>query len=386
MDKSFEKKQILILSEDFPPYSGGIAQWASGVASGFSNSGYEVRVLTRFRKNYPPNSGWIFPIHVIQGNRWKQFRTWYCARAVKRLVRNDFKPSVIIATTWNVARGLVSFCRQNKIFLVVVTHGLEVTRKMSSFKRNWLIRTFTRCDCIFAVSRFTRDRLIDRFPVSPEKVMVFPNGVDADRFHPLVQFSDFESELDLGASKIILTLARVVERKGHDQVIRALPKVLKRIPKLVYVIAGPWDEAYYLRLKSLITELGLESVVRFTGYLDPDSIPKAYALCDVYTMPCRELKEKGDTEGFGITFLEANACGKPVIGGRSGGVIDAIVDGETGYLVDPTDPDEIADKLIRILSDPSLASRLGRQGRIRVEQGYTWDCISEKMMACISEL
>ena len=100
-------------------------------------------------------------------------------------------------------------------------------------------------------------------------------------------------------------------------------------------------------------------------------------------MPSRELVDRGDTEGFGITYLEANACEKPVIGGRSGGVSDAVVDGTTGFLVNPDDIEEIADKLITLLSDPVLSKRLGKQGRERIENFYTWDVIAKKIAASI---
>jgi phosphatidylinositol alpha-1,6-mannosyltransferase len=109
-------------------------------------------------------------------------------------------------------------------------------------------------------------------------------------------------------------------------------------------------------------------------------LPAFYNLCDAYIMPSREIASSGDTEGFGITFLEANACEKPVIGGNSGGVVDAIVDGETGLLVDPLDPAAIAEKAILLLTDKALAEKLGIQGRERIEKGFTWRVITEKMM------
>jgi phosphatidylinositol alpha-1,6-mannosyltransferase len=163
-------------------------------------------------------------------------------------------------------------------------------------------------------------------------------------------------------------------------VIRVLPTVLKNIPDLKYIIAGSYEKKYCQRLQQLVEDLNLGDIVTFTGYVQPHEIPLYYNLCDVYIMPSRELENKGDTEGFGITYLEANACEKPVIGGKSGGVVDAIVDGKTGFLVNPEDEDEIADKLILLLSDPGLAQKLGKNGRDRIEKGYTWNIITKDIL------
>ena len=114
----------------------------------------------------------------------------------------------------------------------------------------------------------------------------------------------------------------------------------------------------------------------FGGYVAPERLNEVYNLCDVYVMPSRVIEEEGDVEGFGITFLEANACGKPVVGGNSGGVPDAVVDGENGFLVDPTSPMEIANAVIQLVNDPALAERLGRQGLDRIGRGYTWNAIA----------
>ena len=130
----------------------------------------------------------------------------------------------------------------------------------------------------------------------------------------------------------------------------------------------------------MVKRENLEDVVHFCGYIPPEELPLYYSLCDVYIMPSRELRDRGDTEGFGITYLEANACEKPVVGGRSGGVEDAIVDGVTGFLVDPLNSEDIADALIRLLGNPELSAKMGRQGRSRILEGYTWHRITENML------
>lgn len=378
------RKKIIIFSEDFPPVSGGIAQWAAGVAKSLHRQGQEVRVLTRYRHKYAAYSGsYEFPIIYMKGKRWKQLRSWYCHRSIKSIYQQGYQTDLIIATTWNFARGITNLARKNQTKIITVVHGLEVTRKMSFIKKLWLQRTLKKSDLVVAVSQFTQDRVIENYSVDGISISVIPNGVDISKFDPKLDILDLKNKFGIKDEKIILTLARVIERKGHDKVIEALPKIKEKIPNVKYIIAGDWEENYFRKLKALVTELQLDQTVIFTGYVPPDQVKYFYNLCDVYIMPSRELKEKGDTEGFGITFLEANACEKPVIGGDSGGVSEAVVDGETGFLVDPLAVDDIAEKLIRLLSDAELAHRLGKQGRQRIEREFTWDIISEKIMKSV---
>lgn len=374
-------REIVIFSEDFPPKDGGIAQWAMGVARSLHAMKYGVHILTRYLshaaediQNQEP-----YPVVQVHGNRWKQFRSLYAHRALKSFYESGKKAEVVIATTWNIARGLVSLTRKHKTKLVVVIHGLEVTRKMSWFKRRWMVQTLNAADAIISVSHFTRKQVLDRYPVNPDKVFVLPNGVDAEHFCPGADTTALCKKFKLEGKKVILTLARLIERKGHDKVIEAMPKVIQKVPNVHYLISGTAKGDYYERLLKLIDSLNLREYVTFVGYIPADEMNQFYNLCDVYIMPSRELEGVGDTEGFGITYLEANACEKPVIGGRSGGVVDAIVDGKTGYLVDPLSVDEIAEKLILLLSNSALAASIGKNGRERILEGYTWRAISERM-------
>lgn len=377
-----KQKRIIVFSEDFPPTSGGIAQWAAGVAKSIHQMGHHLRVVTRFISDNHAgySSKWKFPVHFMKGNHWKKLRSWYCYTSIKNLYHEGFHPDLIIATTWNFARGITNLTKKKGTKLILIVHGLEVTRKMSLIKRKWLSKTLMKCDLVIAVSNFTRSQILEKYELDLKNIFVFPNGVDISIFNSRMDSSPLKKTYQLSNEKIILTLARVVERKGHDQVIKALPKVLKKFPNLKYIISGDWNTDYYLKLLKLIKELNLENVVIFTGYVSPDEIQQFYNLCDVYIMPSREIEETGDTEGFGITYLEANACQKPVIGGNSGGVSDAVVDGVTGFLVNPMDTDEIAEKLILLLSDPQLSHQLGKQGRERIEKSYTWDRISENIL------
>lgn len=379
------RTSIIIFSEDFPPKDGGIAQWAAGIAQSLHQMHYTVTVLTRHISADAEKiqSQETYPVIQVHGNRWRQLRSYYSFRAIKALYDRGETPDIVITTTWNLARGISKILKKHGAQLIVVVHGLEVTRKMSWIKKMWLINTLKSANKVIAVSNFTRDRVISRYNIPPDKIITLPNGVDPKRFYPLADVSRLKRQFGLVDNKIILTLARLQERKGHDKVIDALPIVIKKVPNAHYLISGAKNGAFYQKINQKVIDMGLENYVTFTGYVEPEDINLFYNLCDVYIMPSRELKKNGDTEGFGITFLEANACEKPVIGGRSGGVVDAIENGQSGYLVDPLDVGEIAEKLVLLLTNNHHAHLLGQQGRQRILNNYTWESVARRIVDTI---
>jgi phosphatidylinositol alpha-1,6-mannosyltransferase len=176
----------------------------------------------------------------------------------------------------------------------------------------------------------------------------------------------------LTGKRVIVTVGRLVDRKGHDMIIRALPKVLNDIPETVYLIVGrgPTEE----RLQALAREVGVENHIVFCGFVPEAELLAHYHAGDVFAMPNREVR--GDTEGFGIVFVEAGACGKPVIAGRSGGAVEVVAEGVTGFLVNPLDVHEIAETLTTLLQNRDLAARMGEAGRARVEQHYNYQQVA----------
>jgi phosphatidylinositol alpha-1,6-mannosyltransferase len=201
-----------------------------------------------------------------------------------------------------------------------------------------------------------------------------PNGTDPERFRPL-DASSLRNALALTDTSVVLTVSRLVPRKGIDTVLRALPEVLDAVPSLTYLVVGTGPDRE--RLERLATNLGIRPHVHFTGHVPFDDLPRYYNAADVFAMPSREASP--DVEGFGLVFLEAGACGIPVIGARTGGIPDAIQDGETGLLVPPSSPEALANALTRLLSSPDLAHRLGEQGRRHVVQEANWDHVADQL-------
>jgi glycosyltransferase involved in cell wall biosynthesis len=221
-----------------------------------------------------------------------------------------------------------------------VAHGIDAW----NLQNPRLIQALRHADRILAVSHYTRDRLLQEQALDPEKVVVLPNTFDASRFQiapkPQSLLKKYNLTLD---QPVILTIARLAgeERyKGYDQIIRALPEIIKTIPNVHYLIGGKGGDRP--RVEKLIRDLKLENYVTLAGFIPDEELADHYNLCDVFAMP-----SKG--EGFGIVYLEALACGKPTIGGNQDGAIDALCNGELGVLVDPDDLTEISTTIIKIL-------------------------------------
>ena len=373
--------RILLLTRDFPPFHGGVAQVAYGLGDAFRAQGHEVEVHCSYRRGLsPPNESYPFSVRTVSKKRGEgDHRSFPAALADYRRRAGD--PDLVIVVHWKAARSTSRTFARAGIPLFTVLHAKEVTERIPLPLLFMLRRLLARSRRIICVSRFTEEAALARFRLPAAKVTVIHPGVDPSIYHPGPTAPGFRERYGLGDGPVLLTMARVIARKGHDVVVRALPAVLERHPDAVYVVCGKPFEPFASRLRALVTDLGLDAHVRFTGHVPAADVVDLYRACDVCVMPSRILERKGDTEGFGITFIEAGACAKPVIGGREAGVVDAIVDGETGLLVDPSDPAAVAEALNRILGDPGLARRMGEAGRVRVEAAFTWDRVARQYLA-----
>jgi phosphatidylinositol alpha-1,6-mannosyltransferase len=249
-------------------------------------------------------------------------------------------------------------------------HGEEITSTtVYRFYGRNRRRHLRRADAVIAVSNFTKSALIELMDVPPEKIEVIFNGVDIERFTPRPKNPALVERYGLAGKRVLVTVGRLVERKGIDHTLRALPTVLEAHPNVHYVVVG--EGPFRGRLEEIAREAGVADHVSFAGPVPSDSLVDHYALADLFVMPNRQLAD-GDTEGFGLVFLEANACGKPVIGGRAGGAVEAIHDGVSGLLVDGREVDEIAGAICRVLGDPELERRL-QEGGLALARNSGWD-------------
>lgn len=256
------------------------------------------------------------------------------------------------------------------------THGEEIPIARSSRELSWLLaRVHRSASALFANSHNTA-RLLLELGNPADRVHVVHPGVDAGRFMNPGRSADFRRHL-AGDDLVLLSVGRLQTRKGHDLVLKALAGWPADAPAMRYVVVGDGPES--MRLHALAESLGVRSRVTFVGAVPVDDLPRYYGAADIFVHPNRV--DGGDFEGFGIVFLEAAAARLPTIGGRSGGVPEAIAEGETGVLVNGMDVDELRQALLRLARSPAERERLGEAGRRRVLSDFTWDRAARQVTA-----
>jgi phosphatidylinositol alpha-1,6-mannosyltransferase len=264
---------------------------------------------------------------------------------------------------------------------VILVHGTDLYAYLTGFTwaDRWVSRAVLRnASAVIANSAATKEAVELRGYPSRLIHIVNP-GADTAEFRPSADVRPIRDRLNLAGRHVLLSISRLVRRKGHRNVIMALPAVLRQIPDLLYVIVGTGPEGD--ALKALVKDMRLEGCVRFAGDVPEDEKLLYYQACDVFIMPALEISQGGmrDYEGFGIVYIEANACGKPVIAGMSGGAQDAVIDGVTGLLVEPRDIGAISQAVTRLLTDREFAARLGNNGRKRAEKELNWGIAGKKV-------
>lgn len=377
-------KSLLISSTYFPPQVGGISRFMGSVAETLGPD--RVCCLTAVPANGRPLGDRRQPRvyrrpALFAKARYIRAMTW--AMTIAQIMGRERPRVVQLATVSDCYLGL-RLHRWLKLPYVIYAYGNEVLCAMRSNCPR-LRLALHQADRVLACSHFTAE-LVQNAGVSPDRIEIVHPGCEVDQFRPLPPRMDLRKKL-LGAqyrNRVILTVGNLVTRKGHDMVIRALPLLRARVPDVTYLIVG--DGPHREELETLAVTVGVRDRVIFAGRAAAEDLPDLYALSDVFVMPSRDQLETDDVEGFGIVFLEASACGKPVVGGRSGGVSDAIVDGVTGFLVDPRDPEAIADMLARLLLDSDLAIRLGQHGRSRVVRDFDWRCVADRVQGILDAI
>lgn len=224
-------------------------------------------------------------------------------------------------------------------------------------------------DTVTYLGEYTRRRLSRSLsPAATARMRRLAPGVDTDRFRPGAGGARVRERLGLGERPVVVCVSRMVPRKGQDTLIRAWPRVLADVPDAVLLLVG--DGPYASRLRSVAA--GLDSV-RFTGPVRAEDLPAHYDAGDVFAMPCRTRRAGLDVEGLGMVYLEASATGLPVVAGASGGAPDAVLEGETGHVVDGSLPGPAARAIIRLLKDRDRAALMGARGREWVSREWSWD-------------
>jgi phosphatidyl-myo-inositol dimannoside synthase len=374
----------LLLAQDFPPMGGGIARMHGELTKRFPRG--ELIVSTPTNRDAPEVDATFsavidrLPVGTYRTKTLPGLLLW--SRRAASLVRQhevrfvhcgNVKPAGY-AARWVFERRRVPYG--------IYFHGADLLSEQHKIRHSALKRRTARviiggAAVLMANSAWTRDLALGvlgelGLDSRGHRLRVVHLGTDPNHFRPGVDPSALRERFGLpdGDARWLVTVARLERHKGMDTVIAALPAVIARVPAVRYAIAGTGPERG--RLEKLAHKLGVADRVYFLGGVTDQDLPALYNLGAVYVGASRRAEPIG-VEGFGIALVEAAGCGLPVVAGNSGGIPDAVRDGETGFLVAAEDPAAFADGICRVLADPALAQQLGRNGRRAVETYFNWD-------------
>ncbi|WP_017591094.1 glycosyltransferase family 4 protein [Nocardiopsis potens] len=261
---------------------------------------------------------------------------------------------------------------------VALTHGHEAGWALLPGARSALRRVGDSVDVLTYLGDYTRARIGRALsPPAAARMRRLAPGVDTGRFRPGAGGEEVRERHGIAGRPVVVCVSRLVRRKGQDTLVRAWPRVLADVPDAVLLVVGGGPDR--ARLETLAGERRVAGSVVFTGDVPAEELPAHYDAGDVFAMPCRTRNGGLDVEGLGIVFLEASAAGLPVVAGDSGGAPDAVQDGETGLVVDGALPGPTARALIRLLSAPEDAARMGARGREWVRREWSWDRTADRL-------
>jgi len=376
--------RTLVITNDFPPRPGGIQTF-----------GYEIV------RRFDPES-----VTVLTSD-WEGAAEFDAAQDFK-IVRANTQTLVPSKSTLSMAREIVVAENITRVLfgaaaplgllaaplrklgvtnIVGMTQGHETGWAMTPGTRQALRKIGNDTDYLTYISEYTHKKIAKALsPDAAARMRRIVPGVDSTEFSPdnLSSGNQLRTELGWIDRPVIVCVSRLMARKGQDELIRALPKIHQTAPNASLIIVG--DGPYRKDLERLVKKLGLEIFVHLTGKVSQTELSKWYAAGDIFAMPCRTRMGGWDVEGLGIVFLEGSATGLPVIVGDSGGAVDAVIDGETGYLVDGTNTAEIAGRIAYLFANPDIAKKMGEAGRKWVTQEWTWDQNFKKLDGLLSGL
>lgn len=382
--------KTLIVTNDFPPRPGGIQAFLYNMALRLDPDRIVVYASTWKRGAEGAEATAAFdaeqPFMVVRDRTTMLLPTPRVTRRAVGLLREHGCESVWFGAAAPLGLMGPALRQAGARRIVATSHGHEAGWAQLPASRQLLRRIGEGTDTITYLGEYTRSRIAAALtPDAAGRMVQLPPGVDEKTFHPASGGDEVRERLGLAERPVVVCVSRLVPRKGQDTLILAMPAILARVPDAVLLIVGggPYDK----ELRKLAHETGVADSVRFTGPVPWSELPAHYGAGDVFAMPCRTRRGGLDVEGLGIVYLEASATGLPVVAGDSGGAPDAVLDGETGWVV-PGAPTTLAaressDRIVTLLQDPELRHRMGTRGRQWVEERWRWDLLSERLRALL---
>ena len=370
------KRPILLITNDLGPHLGGIETFLLGLLGELK--GEEIIIYTSKQsgsEDFDLVLAKKMGVKILRDRAKVLLPTPRVVRNISKVIK-EFNCEI---AWFGAAAPLALMAQKLKKYginrTIAISHGHEVWWAKLPFFRRAMRSMGNGCDVVTYLGGFTRDAIKGALGEHPQLVQISP-GIALDFFTPGPKPVDLVERYRLKSAPTILCVGRLVKRKGQDKLISALPKIKEEFPnvKLLVVGEGPLGK----KLFKLVKKLGLEDNVIFVGRVSYEELPKYFRVGDIFAMPARTRNFGLEVEGLGIVYLEASATGLPVIVGSSGGAPDALIQGETGYVVDGRNTLEIARQISYLIRDPESARRLGAKGRDWIESNWSWQLWGEK--------
>ena len=373
--------KILCITNDFGPRAGGIETFVMGLIERAPQG--SIIVYTSAQGDTTSyDQAWLrdFGVEVIRDRSKILLPTPRVIQSVKKVIARDSIKQVFFGAAAPLAVMARSLRRKGVVNIVALTHGHEVwwaklwpfSSAISSIGNSVYHLTylgeFTKSEIAKALSTKAKSRLVKIAP-----------GIDTDHFAPDSGSIQLRRELGLIDKKVIVSVGRLVHRKGQDFLIQSLPAILEKHPTAHILMVG--EGPYRKDLTKMVEKLKLSQSVTFIGRIQYKDLPRYICAGDIFAMPSRSRLAGLEVEGLGIVYLEASSCALPVVAGRSGGAPDAVEDGITGFSVDGTSTAEISSAIIKLLDDPVKAKAMGAAGRSWIIEKWRWEIWSKQFSA-----
>jgi phosphatidyl-myo-inositol dimannoside synthase len=376
-------KKTLLVTLDFYPKIGGVANYYFNLCKNLPQE--KIIVLTDGKTSEEGDLGFkIFREELLKPTVWPHF--WPMFGAIKRIIRQEKIEMLWGGDIWPTGIVVFLIAKLFKIPYIISCHGRDLLLVKKSRLKKYLVKNILRRAFAITVNSKNTGDIIESFDIEREKIKVVYPGInqvrqiiDTGEFHPPVAAGALRAKYNLAGKKILLSIGRLVERKGFDKVIEAMGDIGEEVQDIVYVIVGDGPDKMRLEQeskKSRNQKINGAEII-FAGQVNDEEKWAWLDVCDVFIMPVRESKT--DVEGFGIVYLEAALAGKPAIAGKSGGASEAVIDGETGLLVSPEDRQEIADAVAKLFRDEELRKKMGERGKWRAEKYFNWTISGKRM-------
>jgi phosphatidylinositol alpha-1,6-mannosyltransferase len=372
----------LLITEIFPPKVGGSGRWLWEIYRRLPRADYRVAAGEHPRQADFDSTHDLRLVRLPLTLRswgvlgWSHLRDyWQPVRALTRLVRAEGVRAVHAGKCLPEGLMALALSWRTGVPFACYVHGEDMTMATTSRELTWLTRRVVRrAAFLIANSHNTARILREDWGVGPERIHVMHPGVDTRYFVPAPRDPAVRSRLGWGERRVVLTVGRLQKRKGQDQMIRALAAVRRSIPDVLYVITGDGEER--ASLEALVRSERVDGHVQFLGEIADDGLRECYQQCDLFALPNRQVGH--DIEGFGMVLVEAQACGKPVLAGASGGTAETMKIPETGRVVPCDGPDELAVAVADLLLDAVRLTRMGAAGRRWAVEHFDWEALARQ--------